>query len=116
MIPNIFHYYLIFLPDFTSSCGPTTGGQQKDDYFDDVIADVICNCPIPSYMNPTNPPDVTLDYSLKIGQIYPFNQVNSEPEGLNYTTTVSHKNCDIRYNMYCLIMSSSMGNVSWVEL
>ena len=84
-------------------------------FLTDSIADAICNCPVPSYLNPNNPPDITPDYSLKIGQIYPFNQVNSEPEGLNYTTTVSHKNCDIRYNIYYLIMWSSIENVSWVK-
>ena len=84
-------------------------------FLTDSIADAICNCPVPSYLNPNNPPDITPDYSLKIGQIYPFNQVNSEPEGLNYTTTVSHKNCDIRYNIYYLIMWISIENVSWVK-
>ena len=74
------------------------------------IADEICNCPVPSYLNPkpsttttttTTSTTTTLDYSLNIGQIHPF-PLNSKPEGHDYTTIVSHKNCDIRYpHIFC---------------
>ena len=67
-----------------------------------LTADAICNCPVPTYLNPYSYPDPPLyppdfdvqDSTLKIKQVYPFNPTY-EPQGTNYSTTVSYKNCAI---------------------
>ena len=66
-------------------------------------AHAICNCPIPTYLNPYSPPSPPLyppdfdvqDSFLKIKQVYPFNPTDETPQDTNYSTTVSYKNCDI---------------------
>ena len=65
------------------------------------IADAICNCPIPPYLQPEEipqplyPPDFGLiDSDLKMDGHYPF-EPTLESEGYNYSTTVSYLNCDI---------------------
>ena len=64
-------------------------------------ADAICNCPIPSYLQPHEnpqplyPPDFGLmDSDLKIDGHYPFDPT-LKSGGHTYSTKVSYLNCDI---------------------
>ena len=69
-------------------------------------ADAICNCPIPSGLNPYDGSTITTtknlniqDSDFKINQTYPFSVISngsSMDTGENlYSTIVSYKNCDI---------------------
>ena len=66
------------------------------------IADAICNCPIPSYLQPESNPTPLypsdfeiIDSDLKIvGHIYPFAQT-SDSGSPKYSTVVSYLNCGI---------------------
>ena len=71
-------------------------------------ADAICNCPIPSGLNPYGGSTITTtknlniqDSDLKINQTYPFSLISngsSMDTGENlYSTIVSYKNCDITW-------------------
>ena len=63
-----------------------------DEYWFISTADAICNCPIPSYLQPL---DFGITHSdLKIAGHYPFDST-SDTGGHTYSTTVSYLNCDI---------------------